>query len=151
MPARGRLALTAWPVIVGWDIWAGHKPFVSAAAIFATFITGSMSLVAMAEYLPGVTLGPTRLARFSVRSLTHLAVLLAGGGRRELRDEWQAHLGGENGHDPVTRAKVSQALGLVASAARFRFGDAADLVWRPADAVLGSRILSNLFVWVRSS
>ena len=49
------LALTAWPVIVGWDIWAGHKPFVSAAAIFATFITGSMSLVAMAEYLPGVT------------------------------------------------------------------------------------------------
>ena len=74
------LALTAWPVIVGWDIWAGHKPFVSAAAIFATFITGSMSLVAMAEYLPGVTLGPTRLARFSVRSLTHLAERLPAEG-----------------------------------------------------------------------
>ena len=98
-----------------------------------------------------MTLGPTRLARFSVRSLTDLAVLLAGGGRPELRDEWQAHLAGESGHDPVTWPKVSQALGFVASAIRFRLADAADLAWRPADAVLGSRILSNLFVWVRSS
>ena len=44
-------------------------------------------------------------------------------------------------------AKVRQALGFVASAIQFRLADAADLAWRPADAVLGSRTLSNLFVW----
>jgi hypothetical protein len=30
---------------------------------------------------------------------------------------------------------------------RYRLQDAADLAWRPVDAVLGSRLLSNLFVW----
>jgi hypothetical protein len=30
---------------------------------------------------------------------------------------------------------------------RYRLEDAAELAWRPADAVLGSRLLSNLFVW----
>jgi hypothetical protein len=43
--------------------------------------------------------------------------------------------------------KVRQALGFVASAVQYRLADAADLAWRPADAVLRSRTLSNLFVW----
>ena len=88
-----------------------------------------------------------RLRGFSASSLTDLAVLLAGRKRMALRDEWRAHLAGESGHDPDTWPKVRQALGFVASAARFRLADAADLAWRPADAVLGSRTLSNLFVW----
>jgi hypothetical protein len=54
---------------------------------------------------------------------------------------------GESGHDPATWSKVKPALGFVASAIRFRLADAADLAWRPADAVLSSRTLSNLFVW----
>jgi hypothetical protein len=87
------------------------------------------------------------LTRFSVRGLTGLAALLAGRRRPGLREEWLAHLGGEHGHDPLTWRKVMQALGFVASAIQFRLADAADLAWQPADAVLGSRTLSNLFVW----
>lgn len=88
-----------------------------------------------------------QLAKFSVLGLTDLAVLLAGRRRPVLRDEWRAHLAGEGGHDPATWAKVRQAFGFVASAIQFRLADAADLAWRPVDAALGSRTLSNLFVW----
>ena len=91
--------------------------------------------------------GDRALAGFSVRGLTALATLLAGRSRPALRAEWRAHLAGETGHDPVTWRKVRQAVGFVASAVQFRVADAADLAWRPADAVLGSRALSNLFVW----
>ena len=84
--------------------------------------------------------------RLSVR-LIDLAAFLAGRRRQGLRAEWQAHLAGESGHDPVTWPKVRQALGFLASAVRCRLADAADLAWRPADAVLRSRTLSNLFMW----
>ena len=83
----------------------------------------------------------------SVSSLTDLAVLLAGRRRLALRDEWRAHLAGESGHDAVTWRKVREALGFVSSAMQYRLAEAADLAWRPVDAVLGSRTLSNLFVW----
>jgi hypothetical protein len=88
-----------------------------------------------------------RLAVFSVSSLTNLAALLAGSRGPALRDEWRAHLAGESGRDPSTWVKVRQALGFVVSAVRLRLAGAADLAWRPTDAVLGSRTLSNLFVW----
>ena len=87
------------------------------------------------------------IAELSINGLTSLAALLAGRKRPALRDEWLAHLAGESGHDPVAWPKVRQALGFVASGIRFRLCDAACLAWRPADAVLGSRTLSNLFVW----
>lgn len=87
------------------------------------------------------------LARICVWRVTDLAALIAGRKRLSLREEWRAHLAGESGHDPVTLAKVRQALGFIAAAARYRFADATELAWRPADALLGSRTLSNLFVW----
>jgi hypothetical protein len=89
---------------------------------------------------------PNRLRDLPASSLIDLAVLLAGPGRPALRDEWHAHLAGESGHDPVTWPKARQALGFAAAAIQLRLADAADLAWRPADAVLGSRTLSNLFV-----
>jgi hypothetical protein len=85
-------------------------------------------------------------ARIPTRLLTALAILLAGQGRPGLRDEWHAHLAGESGHDPLTWRKAGDALGFVSAAFRYRLTDAADLAWRPVDAVLGSRLLSNLFV-----
>lgn len=95
------------------------------------------------------TAGETRfdraLVRFSVHHLTDLAVLLAGRKRPALRAEWRAHLAGESGHDPVTWRNINEALGFVASAIRCRCSDAADAAWTPVDAVLKSRILSNLF------
>jgi len=87
------------------------------------------------------------LAGFSARGLTSLAALLADRKRPALRDEWRAHLAGESGHDPITWTKVREARGFVVSAVRFRLSDAADLAWRPVDAVLGSRPLSNLLAW----
>jgi hypothetical protein len=88
-----------------------------------------------------------RFPAIFVHSLTALATLLAGRRRPALPDEWKAHLAGESGRDPVTWPKVRQALGFVASGVRFRLAEAADLAWRPVDAVLASLILSNLFVW----
>ena len=85
------------------------------------------------------------LTRFTVQGLTDLASLLAGRRRPALRAEWRTHLAGESGHDPVTWRKVREAGGFVASAVRCRCSDAADAAWAPADAVLRSRTLSNLF------
>jgi hypothetical protein len=95
----------------------------------------------------GKTRRAIRLANLSAGGLTNLAALLAGRRRLALRDEWRAHLAGKSGHDPDTWRKAREAIGFVASAIQFRLADAADLAWRPADAVLGSRTLSNLFVW----
>jgi hypothetical protein len=78
----------------------------------------------------------------------NLAVLLAGRRRSALRAEWRAHLMGDRDHDSVTWGNVRQALGLTAAASRFRLADAATLAWRPADALLRSRALSNLFVCI---
>jgi hypothetical protein len=88
-----------------------------------------------------------RFSAFSVHGLTALAVLLAGRRRPALRAEWQAHLAGESGHDPVTWRKVKEALGFVASAIQCRCRDAADAAWTPADAILKSRKLSNMLVF----
>ena len=119
--------LGAWVVVGGrWLVVAGVV--IGAVAFFLRRFSG---------WLTG----------FSASRLTDLAVLLAGRRRSEVRDEWPAHLAGESGHDPDTRVKIRQALGFVASAIQFRLADAAELAWRPADAVLGSRCLSNLLVW----
>ena len=87
------------------------------------------------------------IARPSTQILTSLAAFLAGRKRHDLREEWFAHLRGTSGHDPVSWHKVWDAFGFVISAVRCRFADATDLAWRPVDAMLGSRALSNLFVW----
>jgi hypothetical protein len=56
-------------------------------------------------------------------------------------------LADESGHDPANWAKVGQALGFAAAAVRLRLADTAEIAWQPVDAVLGSRTVSNLFVW----
>jgi hypothetical protein len=134
-------ALETWlfHLSVMWAvIFASAELFVGTAAWYLGFTRG---------YRGRRGAKRDRLARLSTTSLTNLAVLLAGIRRPALRDEWRAHLAGESGHDPVTWRKVRQALGFVASAVQYRLADAADQAWRPVDAVLGSRTLSNLFVW----
>ena len=85
-------------------------------------------------------------AGFSVRSLTSLAAWLAGREGPVLRDESKSHLAGENGHDRVSWAKVSEAAGFVIAGVRYRGQNWAETAWRPADVVLRSRFLSGLFV-----
>ena len=79
----------------------------------------------------------------SPRSLTSVAVVLAGQKRSMVSVEWQGHLLGGLSQRQQTRA----ARGFLWAAVRLRLQDAAASAWRPADAVLGSRTLSNLFVW----
>ena len=91
-----------------------------------------------------------RLARRTVlspRSLTSVAVALAGQKRSMVGEEWRGHLLGEQVSGLTQREQTRAARGFVLAAVRYRVRDAADLAWRPADAVLGSRTLSNLFVW----
>ena len=80
-------------------------------------------------------------------SLTGAAVFLACKKRSAVRDEWRSHLSGPTGRGLGRNDQVRAARGFLWSAVRFRLQDAADLAWRPIDAVLGSRTLSNLFVW----
>lgn len=111
------------------------------------FVMLGLTASSLLEALIKALLSPRRLARVSARGLTRLAVTLAGGKRPALRAEWQAHLAGESGHDPVTWQKAKEALGFVASALRCRYTDVADAAWTPVDAILKSRKLSNLLVF----
>jgi hypothetical protein len=91
-----------------------------------------------------------RLVRRTVlspRSLTSVAVVLAGQKRSMVGEEWRGHLLGEHASCLTQREQTRAARGFVLAAVRYRAQDAANLAWRPADAVLGSRTLSNLFVW----
>ena len=89
---------------------------------------------------------PGRLARVSPQKLTSFAVLIAGRERAALGTEWRSHLSGEVGTGLPADRQVREAAGFVMAALRYRVQDAADFAWRPVDAVLGSRHLSNLAV-----
>ncbi len=90
---------------------------------------------------------PARGTVLSPARMTRIAVSIVGQKRSEVGDEWRSHLFGEPGRGLSRRDQVRAARGFLWSAVRFRLQDAADLAWRPVDAVLGSRTLFNLFVW----
>jgi hypothetical protein len=90
---------------------------------------------------------PARRHAVSPRRLTDAAAFLAGRKRERLRDEWLCHLAGELGRVLTRKDQLRAARGFLWAALRLRLQDAAASAWRPADAVLGSRTLSNLFVW----
>jgi hypothetical protein len=83
----------------------------------------------------------------SPQNLTHLAALLAGRERAAVVCEWCSHLSGETGRGLPEDRQVREAAGFVLAAIRFRLQDTADCAWRPVDALLASRTLSNLFVF----
>lgn len=84
----------------------------------------------------------------SPRSLTGAAVFIAGKKRGAVAGEWRSHLSGWTGHGLAREDQLRAAWGFLWSAVRYRLRDAADLAWRPADAVLRSRTLSNLVVGI---
>jgi hypothetical protein len=89
-----------------------------------------------------------RARRVAIASqrLTTLAVFLVGKKRSAVSVEWRTHLAGWTGRGLGRRDQVSAARGFLWGAVKIRLQDAADQAWRPVDAVLGSRTLSNLFV-----
>jgi hypothetical protein len=74
-------------------------------------------------------------------------MFLAGSRRKQVAIEWRGHLAGWPGRGLNHHDQVHAACGFIWAAVRYRLQDAANLAWRPVDAVLGSRTLSNLFVW----
>lgn len=92
--------------------------------------------------LPALKSGP------SPQSLTGAAVFIAGRAHCEMRDEWDCHLAGEDGQGLARNDQVRASWGFLRAAVRYRLRDAADLAWRPFDAVLRSRGLSSVVVWV---
>ena len=84
----------------------------------------------------------------SPEQLTNLAVFFAGPGRSSLLNEWRSHLSGETGRGLARKDQIHAARGFLLAAIRYRLQDAAGLAWRPVDALLGSRALSNLFVMI---
>ena len=142
-------AVTGAPLLFPVEVLLQLRILVSFASLLALVVKNVCLLVKRVRLRRGLDQTrrfPRRAARLAISSLTELAALVAGPDRPALSDEWHAHLAGESGHDPVTWRKIKQALGFVAAAIQLRLADAADLAWRPADAVLGSRTLSNLFV-----
>jgi hypothetical protein len=89
----------------------------------------------------------TRLAGHSAWRITDLAAFLAGRKRPALREEWHAHLTRGTGCGLSARRKLVAALGFVMAAICCRLQDAAELAWIPIDAILKSRLLSNVIVW----
>ena len=87
-----------------------------------------------------------KLARIYARRLTDLAVFIAGRKRLSLREEWSAHLAGNDGRELPPQEKHRAASGFARAAVRYRLRDAYLQAWKPIDAVLGSRPLSNMFV-----
>jgi DNA-directed RNA polymerase specialized sigma24 family protein len=85
----------------------------------------------------------------SPQRLTTLAAFVAGPERSSsLLDEWRSHLSGETGHGLTRRDQIRDARGFLLAAVRCRLRDTAAMAWRPVDALLGSRTLSNLFVMI---
>jgi hypothetical protein len=80
--------------------------------------------------------------------LTGVAVFLAGRKHRAVREEWRGHLYGWPGSELSRREQIRTACGFLRAAVVLRRQDAADLAWRPVDAVLGSRFLSNVSAWL---
>lgn len=89
---------------------------------------------------------PSWAAKAASEALTGIAVFLAGRKRAVLGAEWRAHLSGETGCGLGASKQCRVAVGFLCAAFRYRLLDVTDLVWRPVDAVLGSRELSNLIV-----
>jgi hypothetical protein len=80
--------------------------------------------------------------------LAHLAAFVAGSKRASVAAEWRAHLSGESGSGLSASGQSQAAAGFVLAALRYRLQDVADFAWRPIDAVLASRGLSNLVATV---
>lgn len=88
-----------------------------------------------------------RRAAVTTKRLTGLAVIIAGERGPAWDDEWWSHLAGESGRGLASSRQARDAArGFLIAALRTRLQDASDLAWRPVDAVLASRELSNLIV-----
>jgi hypothetical protein len=121
---------------------------------FKTHLTGSMSWSTairsspiVVDVVPRLDVRRSWYARLSPQKLTKLAVFIAGRERAAVASEWRSHLSGEGGSGLPADRQVREAAGFVLAAIQYRVQDIVDLAWKPADAVLASRKLSNMVVF----
>jgi hypothetical protein len=136
-------------------VWSSYK--IESVLVVETCISSSnLNRVVGVEGVKPTTSARHRIAiskkawhaRVSPQKLTGLAVFIAGRERAVVGCEWRSHLAGETGAGLSVDRQVYEAAGFVMAAVHYRLQDAADLAWRPVDAVLGSRALSSCFVLV---
>jgi hypothetical protein len=170
----GRIALIAlaWlalgatgfccPLAVGRS-WSFHVTALGAAVIFAVLYATAGTVVTYSAFITrdcrrgspapegdrkaaGIPVGHVR-RRYgddAAQKITGLAARLAGRRRPDVLEEWRAHLAEEMADRRGSGSRA--AAGFLVAAIRYRLSDAADAAWRPAEAILRSRTLSNLLV-----
>lgn len=134
-------------IMITVSTWA-----VVIVAICRTMVTVVGHVVEIARNVAALRrelgLGGDLLTCIYAQRTTDLAVIIAGRKRgSSLREEWRRHLAGDEGRRLLPQERLCAASGFAVAAVRYRLRDASVLAWRPADAVLSSRFLSNLFVW----
>jgi hypothetical protein len=136
----------------GFEIWTVESLVLMVVmGLYGDRVLRAMSAaaVAVAQAIANALRYPRALGRgMLIKALTALAVVLAGSRHAHLRDAWGADLCGdpEGGDPPSASRRLRLAAGFVIAALRCRLDDAADLVWRPVDALLSSWHGSNLAV-----
>jgi hypothetical protein len=102
----------------------------------------------MAGLPDGTAMRRARRTEFAIRGLTLLAGILAGRKYAHLPQAWAADLCGnpEAGELPPLGQRLRLSAGFAAAALRCRLDDAADLAWKPVDALVSSWNGSNLAV-----
>ncbi len=131
---------------VGIELQSGRVPSRSVHALVTVDQFAHEIILKSLYFYPTDFREPAWYARVSPHKLTGLAVFIAGRKRAVMASEWRAHLSGETGSGLSADRQVREAAGFVLAAMRYRLQDTADFAWRPVDAVLASRKLSNLFV-----
>lgn len=149
-----------WYVAVShmpWYVAMEHAPWYVATELMPVLLPAVVIVELLSRSYPESPRGrlirlPFRFSCVQPLTLMALAVLIAGRMRAALvREEWRSHLYGEPGCGPLTRRQQSRAAyGFIWAAICYRAQDAADLAWKPLDAVLASRGLSTMAVYIPS-
>jgi hypothetical protein len=124
-----------------------ERPFWVAEQVEVALFEGLRARIRRWRSRALVLRGLIRLSSPSPGWLTSVAVFLAGRKRPKTCAEFRSHMYDWPGSGLSRREQIRAARGLVQAALVMRLRDTKDLAWCPIDKVLGSRTLSNLFVW----
>jgi hypothetical protein len=116
-----------------------------AAAAWLVLPAGLLAARVLARRLRGRPWAPVMTGFLTART-AGLAGRLAGRRHAHAGEEWQADLRDLPGKTGRNLAALRYATGLLHAALIYRLHDAAELAWRPVEAILASRKLSNIAV-----
>ena len=124
-------------ITVAWPTLAAEAGALAALAI------GWVLARRLASRLRGRSWAPVMTGFLTARTTT-LAARLAGHRHQHAKDEWQSDLRELSERASHEQAALRYASGLLRAAIMYRVHDAAELTGRLVDAILTSRMLSNI-------